>query len=206
MYLDWTFYAKRWCSNNKKEKHDYRSAGGVSSLNQYRKLRWRTNKGEEELRRTHRNPNGIWEEEEELTGAVGQWRRADEIWSIQVDAATVVDAVAKIEGGGGARVLRRREMEERYEEKRGKVKGTPGPIYNVKRLSGRRGNRGGQKMDMRQHRRLDFRRFIKRRDVLKFGLWVILMTGDVMAGYHNPRRWRHGGLQGLARINEEGFF
>ena len=88
----------------------------------------------------------------------------------------------------------------------GKVKGTPGPIYNVERISGIRRNRGGQKMDMRQHRRLNFWRFIKREDVLNFGLCVILMTGDVMAGYHSRRRWRHGGLQDLARINEEGFF
>ena len=54
-----------------------------------------------------------------------QWRCADEIWSIQVDAAAVVDAVAKVGGGGGARALERREEEGRDEEARGKVKRDP---------------------------------------------------------------------------------
>ena len=56
-------------------------------------------------------------------------------------------------------------------------------------IDGMRGNRGGQKMDMRQHRWLDFQELIKKRIyILRFGPCIILMTGDVMAGYHNRRR------------------
>ena len=49
----------------------------------------------------------------------------DELWSIHVDAAAVVEAVAKVDGCGGVRALRRREVEDRDEEARGKVKRDP---------------------------------------------------------------------------------
>ena len=45
------------------------------------------------------------EEEEGLTRAVEQRRCADEIWTKQVDAAAVVGAEVKVDGGGGARVV-----------------------------------------------------------------------------------------------------
>ena len=60
-------------------------------------------------------------ERRELIRAVEQWRFADELWSIQVDAAAVVEAVAKVDGGGRARVLRRRE------EARGESERDPWP-------------------------------------------------------------------------------
>ena len=69
-----------------------------------------------------------------------------------------------------------------------KVKGTPGSIYKVERISGMHGNRGGQKMDMQSCRCLDFQELVKREDILRFGPCVMLMIGDVTAGYHNPRR------------------
>ena len=51
------------------------------------------------------------EEEEELTRAVERQRCADEIWSEQVDAAAVVGAEVKVDGG--ARMLERREEEDK---------------------------------------------------------------------------------------------
>ena len=39
------------------------------------------------------------------------------LWFDQVDAAALVDAETKVDGGGRARVLRRREEEEGDEEK-----------------------------------------------------------------------------------------
>ena len=71
-------------------------------------------------------------EREKLIGVVEQQRHADELWSVQVDAVTAVEAVAKVDSGGGARTLRRRGEEEEDEEARGgEVKGTPSPIYKV---------------------------------------------------------------------------
>ena len=56
----------------------------------------------------------LWEEEEEeLTRAVERQRCADEIWSEQVDAAVVVGAEVKVDGGGGACVLGCREEEDK---------------------------------------------------------------------------------------------
>ena len=49
------------------------------------------------------------------------------LWFDQVDAAALVDAVTKVDGGGRARVLRRRE-EEGDEEKGGKRKG-PSAVF-----------------------------------------------------------------------------
>ena len=66
-----------------------------------------------------------------------------EFLSNQVDAAGIVEEAAKVDDGRGAQALRWREEEERDEEARGKVKGTPGPIYKAERISGMRGNRGG---------------------------------------------------------------
>ena len=64
---------------------------------------------------------------EELTGVVEQRRRADGFWSIQVDAAVVVEAVAKVDGGGGARGLRHREEEDGDEKARGESERDPWP-------------------------------------------------------------------------------
>ena len=59
------------------------------------------------------NPNEIYGwEEEELTEAVEWRRRASEIWSEQVDAATKVEAEVKFNDGGGARALGRRKEED----------------------------------------------------------------------------------------------
>ena len=49
------------------------------------------------------------------------------LWFDQVDAAALVDADTKVDGGGRARVLRRRE-EEGDEEKGGKRKG-PSAVF-----------------------------------------------------------------------------
>ena len=53
---------------------------------------------------------------------------------IQVDAAVVVEAVAKVDGGGRARALRRREVEDRDEEARGESE--EGPLALFIRLKG----------------------------------------------------------------------
>ena len=50
---------------------------------------------------------------------------ADELWSIQVDEAAIVGVVGKVDGGGGARALRRREVEDRDEEARGESERDP---------------------------------------------------------------------------------
>ena len=52
-------------------------------------------------------------------------------WCTQVDAAALVDADTKVDGGGRARVLRRRE-EEGHEEKGGKRKGPSAVFINTK--------------------------------------------------------------------------
>ena len=36
---------------------------------------------------------------------IKQWRRADKFWSVQVDVAAAVEAVAKVDNGSGVRVL-----------------------------------------------------------------------------------------------------
>ena len=61
-----------------------------------------------------------------------QRRCADEIWSDQVDAAAVVGAEAKVDGGGRARVLGRREVEDTDEEAEGESERAPGPIYKAR--------------------------------------------------------------------------
>ena len=54
------------------------------------------------------------EEEEELTKAVERWRRASGIWYEQVDAAAIDEAEARVAGGGGrARVLGHRKVEDK---------------------------------------------------------------------------------------------
>ena len=50
-------------------------------------------------------------------------------------------------------------------------------------------------MDMCPHGHLDFRRVGKERDLLRLGLCVVLIAGDIMAGYHNFWRRCHGGLK-----------
>ena len=54
---------------------------------------------------------------ERLTRAVECGGVQTKIWSNQVDAAAVVGAEAKVDGGGSARVLRRREVEEKQRSK-----------------------------------------------------------------------------------------
>ena len=49
------------------------------------------------------------EEREEHTWASERWRRAEEIWSREVDAAVAVEDEAEDDSGGGARVRERRE-------------------------------------------------------------------------------------------------
>ena len=51
--------------------------------------------------------------EDELTEAVERRRRASRIWSEQVDEAAVDEAEARVDGSGGARVLGRREEEDK---------------------------------------------------------------------------------------------
>ena len=46
----------------------------------------------------------------------------------QVDAAALVDAVTKVDGGGGVRALRRREEEEDLKRKRERRKG-PSAVF-----------------------------------------------------------------------------
>ena len=60
----------------------------------------------------------------------------------QVDAAAVVEE-AKVDGGGIAQVLGRREEEHRDEEARGENEMDPSPIYKARKINGMRGNRGG---------------------------------------------------------------
>ena len=74
------------------------------------------------------NPNEIYGgEEEELTEAVERRRRASGIWSEQVDAAVVNKAEARVDGGGGARVLGRREEEDKTKRPRGESERDPRP-------------------------------------------------------------------------------
>ena len=79
-----------------------------------------------EGRRIGKNPDEWWNpnadlrlKENELTDAAEQRRSAALLWFDQVDAAALVDADTKVDSGGRARVLRRRE-EEGDEEKGGK--------------------------------------------------------------------------------------
>ena len=60
------------------------------------------------------NPKQIYRgKKEELTEVVEKRKGAAVLWSNQVDAAAVVGADEKVDGSGSARVLRRREEEER---------------------------------------------------------------------------------------------
>ena len=62
-----------------------------------------------------------------------QRRGATFFWSNQVDAAAVVGAETKVDGGGCARARRRHEEDdEAKRHERGKEKMTPGPIYKAK--------------------------------------------------------------------------
>ena len=47
------------------------------------------------------------------------------LWFDQVDAAALVDAVTKVDGGGRARARRHREEEDGDEKARGKVERDP---------------------------------------------------------------------------------
>ena len=68
------------------------------------------------------------------------------------------------------------------------MKGGPrDPIYKEKGNRGRE-KQGAQGMIIQRFGRLDFRGVSKERDLLRFGLCVVLIAGDVTAGYHNPRR------------------
>ena len=67
------------------------------------------------------------EKEMNSPGAAEQRRSATLLWLDQVDAAALVDADTKVNNGGRARVLRRRE-EEGDEEKGGKWKG-PSAVF-----------------------------------------------------------------------------
>ena len=60
---------------------------------------------------------------EDLLRLREQRRGTTFLWLNQVDAAAVVGAEAKVDGGGNARVLRRRELEERRRCKGRKGKG-----------------------------------------------------------------------------------
>ena len=42
--------------------------------------------------------------------------------------------------------------------------------------------------------------------LMKVSYMQSLITGDVMAGYYDPERWRHGGLQDLRKGVEGGIF
>ena len=66
-------------------------------------------------------------EEEELTKAVEWRKRASGIWYEQVDAAAVDVAEARVDGGGGARVLGRREEEDKTKRPRGESERDPRP-------------------------------------------------------------------------------
>ena len=44
----------------------------------------------------------------------------DGLWSVQVNAAAIIEAVAKVDGSERSRALRRREVEDRDEEATGK--------------------------------------------------------------------------------------
>ena len=43
------------------------------------------------------------------------------------------------------------------------------------------------------------------KDLLRSGLYITLMKGDVTVEHRNFRRWRYGGLQ-IIQEDEEGFF
>ena len=76
--------------------------------------------------------NGVYgKSEERLTRAVERGQAQMRIWSNQVDAAAVVGAETKVDGGGCARALRQWEVEERRRGK-GKKKRTLNHIYKVK--------------------------------------------------------------------------
>ena len=48
---------------------------------------------------------------------------------------------------------------------------------------------------------------IKDKDLLRYiGYCVKLMADDIMVGYNNHRRWRHGGLWVLAQMKKGRFF
>ena len=70
-----------------------------------------------------------------------------ELWSNQVDAAAVVGAEAKVDGGGSARVLRRREVEERRRGKGRKGKG-PSALFIRRRDKRQARESRSPKMDM----------------------------------------------------------
>src|SRR4051812_36060699 len=91
--------------------------------------------------------------------------------------------------GGGARVhwsIAGRKKKAR--RKGGNERGTCGPIYKGRRISGMRENRGDTKRDVRRRGRLDFWRVSKERNLLRFGFCVVLLTGDVTTGYQNFQR------------------
>ena len=122
-------------------------------------------KNTEARRRTPKNTKTLvvdlrWKEGR-LTKVKEQWRGTAFLWSNQVDAAAVVGAETKVDGGGCARVLRRREVEE---WRRGKGRKGKGPSALLIRRRDKRQARESRspKMDMSQSCRLDFWRLINK--------------------------------------------
>ena len=71
-----------------------------------------------------------------------QRKSAAAFWCDQVDAAAVVEADVKIDGGGGARRFGRHEEEDDVKRHEGEMERPPGPIYKGRGINDRRENRG----------------------------------------------------------------